>query len=96
VTLGQRGSLIVTAERIERIASPVVRAVDPTGAGDAFVGTLTYCIGAGFSLFEAAQRASLVGALSVTQRGTQSSYPDLQAAERYLGERGLTLSPTGS
>jgi ribokinase len=93
VTLGQRGSLIVTPERIERIASPVVKAVDATGAGDAFVGTLAYCLGAGFSLFEAAQRANLVGAFSVTGRGTQISYPDLHTAERYLGEHGLTLKP---
>ncbi len=37
LTLGSQGSLVVTADRAERVlASPVESSVDPTGAGDTF------------------------------------------------------------
>ena len=39
LTLGSEGSLVVTAEREDRVAAQPVRAADPTGAGD------TYAIG---------------------------------------------------
>jgi ribokinase len=52
-----------------------VDAVDPTGAGDAFIGALAVFLGEGLDLAAAARRANVVAALSVTRIGTQTSFP---------------------
>jgi ribokinase len=75
LTLGARGSLLVTADTVEHIPTPAVRAVDTTGAGDAFVGSLAYHLAAGKSLSQAMDRASRIAAISVQAPGTQTSFP---------------------
>ena len=52
-----------------------VRAVDTTGAGDAFVGALAVALADGGSLAEAVDRATAVAAVAVSRRGAQASYP---------------------
>jgi ribokinase len=76
LTLGARGSLVVErdAPAVEVPVEPV-RAVDTTGAGDAFVGALATFLAGGLPLVEAADRANAVAALSVQGRGTQTSFP---------------------
>ncbi len=93
VTLGRRGSLVVEAAGVERIFPVEIEAVDSTGAGDAYVGTLAVCLGAGLSLVAAARRANLVAALSVTRPGTQSSFPDRETAAAFVAQHGLELLP---
>jgi ribokinase len=93
LTLGRRGSLVVNVAGTERILPVAVDAVDSTGAGDAYVGTLAVTLGAGLSLFDAASRANLIAALSVTNAGTQTSFPELTAAEEFLARFGLPLFP---
>jgi ribokinase len=75
VTLGERGSLLVDDGQVVHVPAPSVRAVDTTGAGDAFVGTLAYFLAAGAPVVEAMRRATQVAAISVQQPGTQTSYP---------------------
>lgn len=75
VTLGERGSLLVTADAAQLVAATAVKAVDTTGAGDAFVGTLAYCLAAGLPLVEGMSRANRVAAISVQRPGAQSSFP---------------------
>jgi ribokinase len=78
VTLGARGCVLVEREQSAlTIAAPVVAAVDSTGAGDSFVGTLAYGLARGHSLADAARRAVLVASRSVLRPGTQLSYPSL-------------------
>jgi ribokinase len=95
VTLGRRGSLVVTPDACTRIEPVTVEAVDTTGAGDAFVGTLAVCLAARLPLADAAMRANLVAALSVTQAGTQTSFPAAAHAADFLARYGLTL-PAGA
>ena len=52
-----------------------VKAVDSTGAGDAYVGSLAYFLGLGKPLLEAAQRAGSIATRSVLKPGTQTSFP---------------------
>jgi ribokinase len=52
-----------------------VQAVDTTGAGDAFVGSLAYFLAQGRALVDAAERANRIAAVSVQGRGTQTSFP---------------------
>jgi len=77
LTLGERGSLLVTQQQITHVPAPQVRAVDTTGAGDAFVGSLAYFLAAGKSLTDAVERANRIAAVSVQAPGTQSSFPDV-------------------
>ncbi|MFF4757000.1 ribokinase [Streptomyces sp. NPDC001292] len=75
ITLGGEGALVASADGVARVPSVKVDAVDTTGAGDAFTAALAWRLGAGASLEEAAAYASRVGALAVTRRGAQESYP---------------------
>lgn len=79
VTLGSRGALVLDEAGTHRVAAETVQALDSTGAGDAFVGSLAYFLGAGISLREAAEKACRVATRSVLRHGTQSSFP--RAAE---------------
>jgi ribokinase len=75
VTLGERGCLVVTAESATHLSSPAVKAVDTTGAGDAFIGSLAFFLAQGASLTESAERANRIAAVSVQFPGTQTSFP---------------------
>jgi ribokinase len=75
LTRGAAGALVSDASGSWSVPSPRVRAVDSSGAGDAFVGALSAALAGGSSLLEAAQEAVRVGAYSVTTAGTQPSYP---------------------
>ena len=75
LTLGSRGSLLVTATDATLVPAPRVRAVDTTGAGDAFVGSLAYFVGRGKTLPDAMVRANRIAAVSVQAPGTQTSFP---------------------
>lgn len=75
LTLGERGSLLVTATNSVHVPATPVRALDTTGAGDAFVGSLAYFLAAGKPLAEAMRRANYIAAISVQSSGTQTSFP---------------------
>jgi ribokinase len=75
LTLGQRGSLVVTAESAQHVPARAVKALDSTGAGDAYVGSLAYFLALGKPLREAAERAGAIATLSVLKSGTQTSFP---------------------
>jgi ribokinase len=88
VTLGERGALLVTKEGTEHISAVPVEAVDPTGAGDAFIGALAVFLAEGRMLKEAARWANAAAALSVTRHGAQASFPARDEVEGlFLGER---------
>jgi ribokinase len=83
LTLGDQGCLLVEGDSVTEVPVEPVRAVDTTGAGDAFVGALATFLAAGHSPVDAAERSNAVAALSVQGRGTQTSFPsadDLPAA----------------
>jgi ribokinase len=75
LTLGERGSLLVTDATTEHIPVAPVTALDTTGAGDAFVGSLAFFLASGKSLSAAIKRANRIAAVSVQSSGTQSSFP---------------------
>ena len=65
VTLGRDGALLCTADGVQRIAAPIVDAVDTTGAGDCLCGTLAANIAQGLPLTEA-----LAGAVAAASQST--------------------------
>lgn len=89
VTLGAAGALYVGEEGEFSLPGQRVAALDTTGAGDAFIGCFAHCRVQGMGLREAMQRAVAYSALSVTGRGTQTSYPEAAAFEDYLASLDL-------
>jgi ribokinase len=84
LTLGERGSLVVTPDAAQHVPAQVVKAVDSTGAGDAYVGSLAYFLSLGQPLLEAARRAGGIATLSVQKPGTQTSFPSRDEAAAWL------------
>jgi ribokinase len=83
VTLGSAGAIVFDGA-VTRIAPTPVRAIDTTGAGDAFTGALAARISAGDGLLDAARTASRYAAATTTSAGAQASYPQLDAIEERL------------
>lgn len=84
ITLGSKGSLVVTDDKEKFIESIKVDAVDTTGAGDAYNGGLATALAEGKDIFEAAEFANIVGALSVTKIGTAPAMPYRDEIEKFL------------
>ena len=76
LTLGQRGSLLVTGDKTEHVPVATVKALDTTGAGDAFVGSLAFYLAVAIPLTDAIRRANAIAARSVQSSGTQTSFPE--------------------
>jgi ribokinase len=77
VTLGAAGAYAAAPDVGTGVASPEVRVVDTTGAGDAFTGALAWRLALGDDLADATAFAVRVGAAAVRKQGAQSSYPSL-------------------
>lgn len=75
LTLGHRGVLWVAQQEEGSIPAERVKAVDTTGAGDAFVGSLAFFLAAGLALEDAIRRANRIASISVQHHGTQTSFP---------------------
>jgi ribokinase len=76
ITLGERGALLVEGDQpAQHIPAKGVQAVDTTGAGDAFIGSLAYFLGMKRPLRDAVARAVGIATQSVLKRGTQTSFP---------------------
>ncbi|QMV23326.1 ribokinase [Streptomyces sp. SCUT-3] len=82
VTLGAAGALVCGPGGTALVPSPAVRAVDTTGAGDAFTGALAWRLGVGDGLEAAVRFAVRVGAAAVTRTGAQASFPTAEEVDR--------------
>ena len=74
VTLGGEGSMVLDQGQTYRIHAVHVDAVDTTGCGDAFMGTVLAGLASDMTLVQAAQLASYVSAYAATGQGAQASY----------------------
>ncbi|MFO1022836.1 MAG: ribokinase [Planctomycetales bacterium] len=75
VTLGSKGALLATHERMELIPTRAVQAVDTTAAGDVFNGALAVALAEGKPLPDAVRFANAAASISVTRHGAQPSAP---------------------
>ncbi|MDQ7849161.1 MAG: ribokinase [Armatimonadota bacterium] len=75
ITLGERGALVADPAGVTLAPAIPVKAVDSTGAGDAFIGTLAYFLAQGAPLRRGVHLANAAAAISVTRVGTQVSFP---------------------
>jgi D-beta-D-heptose 7-phosphate kinase/D-beta-D-heptose 1-phosphate adenosyltransferase len=93
ITLGERGMLVVTADREPVFLAARAREVfDVTGAGDTVIAALAAGLGAGMPLTEAAALANVAAGLVVRKIGAASVTPSelrLELHEHGRGGRGL-------
>jgi ribokinase len=88
ITLGARGALLADSAGHVHVAPFPVKAMDTTGAGDAFIGSLAVFLAEGVPEKDAVARASLYAALSTTRVGTQKSFPRRAEFETEWARRG--------
>lgn len=75
ITLGKKGSKLVTKEQVMDVPPFKVKAVDTTAAGDAYVGAFAFGLSEGWTMKEALGFASQVSSIAVTRKGAIMSLP---------------------
>jgi ribokinase len=87
LTLGSRGAAIVSADgSVDVMQATPVKAIDTTGAGDAFVGAFAVGLAAGLNERAATRLGIACASDSVTRSGTQSSFASREVAATMLSE----------
>lgn len=86
VTLGAEGALAASPQERWRIGALPVAAVDSTGAGDAFTGTLAAAIDNGMAFAAALRCASVAGALACLVPGAMPALPAAAAIDARVEE----------
>lgn len=83
VTLGEKGSVWLHDDQVTYINPYEVKAIDTSGAGDAFIGCFAHYYIETQNVEKAMNMASLYSAYSVMGQGTQSSYPEKEQFEQF-------------
>jgi ribokinase len=89
ITLGKNGAVMSTEEETVHVRGIEVNAIDTTGAGDAFCGTLAVTISSGKGLKEALMYSNCAGALATTKMGAQEALPTTSELESFMRNRGF-------
>ncbi len=84
ITLGKKGVFYKNGQEKGAISAPKVKAVDTTGAGDAFNGALASRLASGETLKGAMKFACAFASLSVTKKGAADSMPRLEEVNEFL------------
>ncbi len=92
-TLGAHGAIIVTEDRAIHVPALKVKAVDTTGAGDAFNAGLAVALAEGKDIIEAVKWANTVAALKVAKMGAQEGLPSRSEVEELLAKSHDYLKP---
>lgn len=71
ISLGSAGAMLISSERVERIASPTVKIVSTVGAGDSTVAGLVLGLARDMSIDDAARFGVAAGAAAVMTPGTE-------------------------
>lgn len=89
VTLGRRGALACVRDKALVIPGAAVESVDPTGAGDCFVGAVAAQTSLGVPIERALEYANVAASICVQRRGAGPSMPtEAEVAERMGSARG--------
>ena len=88
VTMGRRGSKVITPEEEFDTPGFSVEVVDTTGAGDCFNAAFVYGYLQGWDYRRTALFANAAAAISVTAMGSRSALPTREAVVDFLRSRG--------
>ena len=83
---GEKGSELITKDKISSYGVYSVDAIKPTGAGDAFNGGFISSIIKGFSLEQSLQFGSATAAIVVTRVGCSSAMPSHEEVKKFIKE----------
>ena len=83
VTMGKNGSLFIEKDSSLKVGIHKVNAIDPTAAGDSFIGGVTRMLAEEKGIREAMEFGAKVGAITVTKEGAQSSLPTWNEVVNY-------------
>jgi ribokinase len=81
VTMGEKGSLVLTQTAEVHVPSVPVKVVDTTGAGDSYNAGLAIALAEGKDIVAAARFAACTGALACTHLGVIPSLPTRAVVE---------------
>lgn len=84
ITLGERGLIWRRGQECGQLPAPLVKAIDSTGAGDAFHGAFAAAIAADMDWLETLRYASAAGAYCCTQMGARPSLPNAEQLQQLL------------
>lgn len=83
VTMGGDGVMYNSGSRIIQKGVHKVKVVDTTAAGDSFSGALAVALSNGKSIDSAIDFANIVGTITVTRKGAQSSLPTIDEVKNF-------------
>ncbi|MBO5857240.1 MAG: SIS domain-containing protein, partial [Clostridia bacterium] len=91
ITLGKNGSALINDQEIYfNPAVPGVKSIDPTAAGDTYLGSLIAAIINGFDIKEAMKIASYCSAIAVSKLGALPAIPFTRETVEWMNEKGDT------
>lgn len=95
VSLGARGAMIVTSERIEYVVPPTVKSISKVGAGDSMVGSLVLSMSRGDDLRQAIRWGVAAGTAATMTPGTElCRRQDVEEIYSWLSEKESTGGST--
>ena len=84
VTLGATGAITATANTTFQIPAFKVKAVDTTGAGDAYGAGFIHFFNQHHPIEKTAERATAAAAMQITQPGARAGLPTTQEIEEFI------------
>jgi len=89
IKMGEKGAFLYQNGRTKLFPGFKVKVIDTTGAGDAFTSAMTVSFLRYGDIERAIHFGNIVGALSVTKLGAQSSLPNLYEVQKFIKERSI-------
>ncbi|MGL5253600.1 MAG: ribokinase [Brevinema sp.] len=86
-TLGARGACYLEGDKMQFLVAPKVKAIDTTGAGDAFIGSFAAYLAKGLTLEQAIQHALIAASIGVTRVGAFGSAGSETEVEGVINEK---------
>ena len=97
VTLGESGAALVNEEGFSYApCAQGVMAVDPTAAGDSFLGAFCTGVCCGWTYDEILRFANHTSAITVSNLGAMPSLPSLEDVEAYMKQKDMEVPDTSS
>lgn len=78
ITLGSQGSVVYNKDKYKEVSVVKTKAVDTTGAGDSYVGTLAHCFVNDITGDKKYEMAAAAAAVTVSGYGGQKSMPTME------------------
>lgn len=87
ITLGERGVLYSLNDEVKILPTVTLEVVDPTGAGDIFVGAFAYSLLKGYDYEKSLIYANIAASLSTSKLTGRDSIPSLMDVANYYEQR---------